>query len=200
MKNFKMFVDFDKEEAWLNRRAAEGWLVVKAGFGHTFAAIAPGSAVVRVDYRPSMSAADFDDYRNLFWDSGWQHVAGTRGSGAQYFASFSGDANADIFSDPGSKAERYRRAMAVTSALLLPFVVITIALWIQGGLSVDLYLTPGLWEMQGWQFARAFALETPFALLRLAGPLLLVGASVALGAQLAYQWVLYRRTRPLSRV
>ena len=61
MKTFKMFVDFDKEEAWLNRKAAEGWGLVGAGSLYTFAPIAPGSAVVRVDYRPSMSAVDFDD-------------------------------------------------------------------------------------------------------------------------------------------
>lgn len=198
MKTFKIFVDFDKEEAWLNRRAAEGWLLVGAGLRYSFAPIAPGSAVVRVDYRPSMSAADFDDYRNLFWDAGWQHMAGSRWSGAQYFASFSGDANADIFSDPASKAQRYRRAMTVTSALLLPFLVITLALLVQGNLSVDLYLTPGLWEMQGWDFVRAFAFETPFALMRLAGPLLLVGACVFFAAHIAYQWILYRRALSLT--
>ena len=193
MKSFKIFVDFDKEEVWLNRRAAEGWLVVKAGLLYTFAPIDAGSAVVRVDYRPSMSAADFDDYRNLFWDAGWQHVAGSRWSGAQYFASFTGDANADIFSDPSSKAQRYRRAMTITLALLLPFLAITIALWVAGNLSVELYLTPGLWELQGWPFVRAFAIETPFALMRLAGPLLLVGTRASFTALIVYQWVLYRR-------
>lgn len=200
MKTFKMFVDFDKEEAWLNRKAAEGWGLVGAGFVYTFAPIAPGSAVVRVDYRPTMSAADFDDYRNLFWDAGWRHVAGTRGSGAQYFASITRDADADIFSDPASKAQRYQRAMTMTSALLLPFFVITIALWPQGLLAPDLYITPGLWEMKGWQFVRAFAFETPFALLRVAGPILLIGACVVFAVQIVYQWVLYRRALSPSRV
>lgn len=200
MKTFKTFLDFDKEEAWLNRRAAEGWLVVKTGLFYTFAPITPGSAVVRVDYRPSMKAADFDDYRNLFWDAGWQHVAGSRWSGAQYFASFSGDADADIFSDPASKAQRYRRAIATAFALLLPFFAITIALWIQGSLSVELYLTPGLWEMEGWQFVRAFAFETPFALLRLAGPLLLVGVCIVCIAQIVYQWILYRQALVVTKV
>jgi hypothetical protein len=200
MKAFKMFVDFDREEAWLNRKAGEGWLIVKAGLVYTFAPIEPGSAVVRVDYRPTMGTADFDDYRNLFWDAGWQHVAGSRGSGAQYFASFSGDTNADIFSDATSKAQRYRKAMAMTSVLLLPFFIITVALWTQGNLAVELYLTPGLWELQGWQFVRAFAFETPFALLRLAGPLVLVGACVVLAALIVYQWLLYRRALALTRV
>lgn len=200
MKTFKTFVDFDKEEAWLNRKAAEGWLIVKAGLLYTFAPIAPGSAVVRVDYRPSMSAADFDDYRNLFWDAGWRHQAGSRWSGAQYFASFTGDADADIFSDPASKAQRYRRAMVATLALLLPFLAITIALWTQGNLSVELYLTPGLWEMEGWQFVRALLIETPFALLRLAVPLLVVGTCLVCVAQIVYQWILYRRALAPAKV
>lgn len=200
MRIFKVFADFDKEEAWLNRRAAEGWLVVKTGLFYTFTPIAPGSAIVRVDYRPGMSAADFDDYRNLFWDAGWQHVAGTRGSGAQYFASFSGDADADIFSDSTSKAQRHRRAMVTTALLVLPFLAVTLALWAQGALSVELYLTPGLWEMQGWQFVRAFAFETPFALMRLAFPLLLIGSCVVGAAQIVYQWVLYRRALAPTRV
>lgn len=193
MRAFRSFVDFDKEEAWLNRRAAEGWLVVHAGIFYRFTAIAPGSATVRVDYRPTMSATDFDDYRNLFWDGGWQHVAGSRGSGAQYFASFSGETGADIFSDRSSKAERYRRAMAMTAALLMPFVAIAVAVWAQGGIPDELYLTPGLWEMQGWQFVRAFAFETPFALMRAGLPLLLLGTIVVFLGQLVYQWILYRR-------
>lgn len=156
--------------------------------------------IVRVDYRPGMSAADFDDYRNLFWDAGWQHVAGTRGSGAQYFASFSGDADADIFSDSTSKAQRHRRAMVTTALLVLPFLAVTLALWAQGALSVELYLTPGLWEMQGWQFVRAFAFETPFALMRLAFPLLLIGSCVVGAAQIVYQWILYRRALAPTRV
>ncbi len=192
MKSFRAFVDFDKEEEWLGRKAAEGWLVVDAGFGYTFAPIEPGSAVVRVDYRSSMSAADFADYRNLFLDAGWQHVAGTRSSGAQYFAAPPTRADAEIFSDSDSKAQRYRRAMGMTSALLLPFAVIIVALWPQVGGSFE-YLTPGLWEMEGWEFVRAFAFETPFVVLRAALPLVLFAAVAVFAWQLVWQWMLYRR-------
>ncbi|WP_127792503.1 DUF2812 domain-containing protein [Agromyces sp. LHK192] len=193
MKVLKFFVDFDKEEAWLNRMAADGQLLVGASVRYRFAPIAPGSAVVRVDYRDSMSAADFADYVTLFADAGWRHVAGSRWSGAQYFTSFTGDANADIFSDAASKAQRYRRAMGVTGAILASFALFVFVLGMQGSLAPDqLYLTPGLWEKQGWSFVGAFLFETPFALLRTA-PLLMLLACAVLAVQFAYQSVLYRR-------
>lgn len=202
MKKLKMFFDFDKEEAWLNRMAAEGNLLVKANGIYTFAPIPPGTAVVRVDYRDTMKPADFDDYRNLFWDAGWQHVAGTRGSGAQYFASFSGDTNAQIFSDASSRAQRYRKAIGMSAITLLPLAIIIMSLWSSGSSVLwtlftpsEWYLTPDIWDLQGWDFVRAFLFETPFVVMRLGLPLLLAGATVAVAATMAYQYVLYRRSR-----
>ncbi|GAA1919357.1 DUF2812 domain-containing protein [Microbacterium aoyamense] len=196
MRSFKIFVDFDKEEAWLNQKAAQGQGLVSTAFGYEFTPIIPGSAVIRIDYRDSMKPADYADYLAMFADAGWQHVGGSRWSGGQYFATATRDARADIFSDPASKAQRYRRAMAVSFALLLPFFVISLALLVQGALAItpdQIYLTPGLWQMQGAQFWRAFLFETPFALMRLSGPIILIGACVLLGSTLLYQWALYRR-------
>lgn len=196
MMKFKAFADFDKEEAWLNRMAAEGQGLIATGIGYRFTPIAPGSAVIRIDYQDSMKPADYADYRAMFADAGWQHVGGSRGSGAQYFAAATRDARADIFSDPISKAQRYRRAMTMNFAILLPFLIITVALLVQGSLAItpgEVYLTPGLWQMEGAQFWRAFLFETPFALLRLSGPIVLIGACVLIGATLLYQWSLYRR-------
>lgn len=206
MKIFKMFVDYDKEEAWLNSMARKGHLVVKAGPLYSFSPLEPGTAVVRVDHQRSMKANDFDDYRNLFADAGWQHLAGTRGGGEQYFASFSGDANSDIFSEDVSKAQRYRRAIATTTALLLPFGVIVIALWSSWNVRAntffsprDWYLTPGLWEREGWEFTRAFLVETPIVALRVGGPLFLVVYCVVMLGLLAYQSALFRRAVARSR-
>lgn len=194
MRRFKIFADFDKEEAWLNDMAKAGHGLIGTGFGYAFTPIEPGSAVIRIDYRDTMSAEGYADYLSLFADAGWQHVGGSRRSGAQYFATATRDARADIFSDAVSKAERYRRAMAVSFAMLLPFLVITSVLWMQGALAPgDLYLTPGLWQKEGAEFWRAFLFETPFALLRLAAPVVLVGICVVFGATLLYQSVLYRR-------
>lgn len=207
MRKLKFFVNFDKEEAWLNRMATDGHLLTKVGMFYTFAPITSDGAVVRVDYRSSMKQSDFDDYLRLFEDSGWRHLGGSRHGGPQYFASFSDDANADIFSDAGTKAQRYRRSIAAYGILLLPFFVFALALWTQGTIGSvastapqDWYLTPGLWDMQGAEFVRAFLFETIFVFFRIGGPLLLVGFGLYLVALMAYQYVLYRRAISRSAV
>lgn len=198
--SIKFFADYDKEERWLNQKAAAGFLVRKAGPFYSFSLIEPGSAVVRIDYRSSMSASDFDDYVALFSDAGWQHLAGTRTSGAQYFASSGVDADAEIFSDTTSKAQRYRRALGVGAAVAFPYLVVVFVL-ATGSNSIlgsffspnDWYLTPGLWQKEGWDFMGAFLFETPFVALRLGGPAMLFAGCFALLARVAYQWSLYRR-------
>ncbi|MFT2691995.1 DUF2812 domain-containing protein [Clavibacter zhangzhiyongii] len=196
----RFFVDFDKEERWLNEMAAAGRLMRKHGLVYRATDIVPGSAVVRIDYRPGMSAADFADYRQLFADAGWQHLSGTRSSGIQHFASTTDDADADIFSDARSRAQRYERAIDVSMIMLLPTVVVVFALMATEGSGVrqllspgEWYLTPGLWEMEGSRFLGAFLFETVFVVLRVGLPLLLVAAAGVMVATAVYQGVLYRR-------
>jgi ABC-type sugar transport system permease subunit len=199
-KVIRFFVDFDKEERWLDRMAAEGRLMTKRGLVYTSTPIEPGSAVVRIDYRPRMSAADFDDYRQLFADAGWRHLSGTRTSGTQHFASTTADADADIFSDARSRAQRYKRALEVNAVALLPLLVVVSALVStrDSGFHAILrpeewYLTPGLWEMQGSRFVGAFLFETVFVVMRVGLPLLLVVACAVMLATAIRQGILYRR-------
>ncbi|QIS38384.1 DUF2812 domain-containing protein [Clavibacter capsici] len=196
----RFFVDFDKEERWLDRMAAEGRLMTKRGPVYTSTPIEPGSAVVRIDYRPRMSVADFDDYRQLFADAGWRHISGTRTSGTQHFASTAADADTEIFSDARSRALRYKRALDVHAAVLLPLLVVVFALLSMEGSGVRLilspdewYLTPGLWEMQGSRFVGAFLFETVFVAMRVGLPLLLVVGTALMLATAVRQGVLYRR-------
>ncbi|QJU55082.1 DUF2812 domain-containing protein [Herbiconiux sp. KACC 21604] len=198
--SFKIFADFDKEERWLNRQAAEGRLVHKAGPLYAFAPVEPGSAVVRVDYRPTMSAADFDDYVTLFADAGWRHLAGTRTSGTQYFASSAERADTEIFSDPSSRALRYRRALGVTGGIAALYLLLVFVLVVSGNSVFESlftpgawYLTPGLWQKEGWALVGAFLFETPFVILRIGAPVLLVAACIVMLATVAHQWRLYRR-------
>jgi hypothetical protein len=201
VKALRTFINFDNEEAWLNQMANEGQLLRKAGFLYSFDRVEPGTATVRVDYRQQMTRDNFEDYRTLFSDAGWVHLAGSRSGGPQYFATFSGSADADIFSETASKAQRYRQAITMGAALLLPLIVVIIALASVGSITLDSfisprdwYLTQGLWQMGGWEFVRAFLFETPFVVLRIGAPFLLVAASLALLARTACQIVLYRRT------
>ncbi|MFG1924985.1 DUF2812 domain-containing protein [Cryptosporangium sp. NPDC048952] len=196
VRRLKLFFDFDKEEAWLNRMASQGFLVRSAQGIYSFVPIPPGSAVVRIDYRPSMSQYDFADYVNLFQDAGWHHVSGSRHGGPQYFASCSAGPNVDIFSDPASKAQRYRRSLATSGLLLLPNLLLTFTTLSMVHLSSsprEWYYTPGLWEKQGTDFLRAFLVESIFVSLRVGAPIFMVAFSLCLVTAVAYQYRLFRK-------
>lgn len=171
----KLFFNFDKEEKWLASMAAEGFELVGKGrwSRYRFRPSAPGDAVIRIDYRLFKGERDFVDYKALFEDSGWKHVAGGISSGAQYFEKVSDSADDDIFSDLASKAGRYRRlsdfALSLAAAWL-PLMVVVLTLRhanFRAFLNPRLlYETPGLWEKTAADFWGAFLFETPFALLR----------------------------------
>lgn len=169
---FKMFFDYSKEEAWLNAMALQGWSLVgiDALGRYCFKQGDPYAWNYRIDYRTFKSMQGFNEYVQMFWDSGWQHVGGTKGSGAQYFVQLRPSIADDIFSDTASKAGRYRRQSRMWLTLAIIFLTLLISLTVSGSIDVramlnpsELYLTPGLWEKTGMEFWRAFLFETPFA-------------------------------------
>ena len=173
MKRFKVFFRFDKEEKWLEHKEMEGWLLCKVSSFYYFQRIHPEVKRIRIDYRIFKSEKDFADYCTLFEDSGWQHIAGTKTSGAQYFLKVNEDSTEDIFSDMFSQAGRYKRLSNMCLHFTIPFVLLLAALIIGGWVNFDTlftpkewYLTPGLWELRGLSFYWAFLFETPFALFR----------------------------------
>ncbi|MFK9090895.1 DUF2812 domain-containing protein [Bacillus salipaludis] len=173
MRKFKFFLDFEKEEKWLNQMAAEGYQLVGKSMGYRFRKVMPQESNIKMDYRMFKKQADFVDYRTLFEDSGWKHIAGTKSSGAQYFKRVSNDADEDIFSDIDSKAGRYKRLSDMyisLSACYLPiFAALVMTNAIDAGAFLNpkqLYLTPGLWEKEGAAFWGSFLFETPFAFFR----------------------------------
>lgn len=205
MNKFRIFTNFDNEEAWLNRMAAEGRVLTKSGPRYRFAQAGPNdpTPTIRVDYRPEMSEQDYLDYVSLFEDAGWQLVDGTRKGGPQYFMTGRPGADTEIFSDAVSKAERYQRAITMRSTLLF-IVIIAVVIFAQSGALLtpptEWYLTPDLWEMGGMQFFGAFVFESVFVFFRSILPWLLVAFGVALLWQTVYQFVLLRRGRRLATV
>lgn len=174
MIRYRLFFDFAKEEAWLNEMARQGWelTAVRLG-GYDFRPADPQDGKIRVDFRVFTTRDEFLNYITLFEDSGWQHLAGTHNTGAQYFMRVAPGSTEDIFSDANSRAERYRRLaqmwllLAASLLPLLAAVIFTGAVDLRALIEPQrLYLTPGLWERQGDAFWRAFWFETPFALFR----------------------------------
>ena len=173
MTKFKLFFNFDKEEKWLMRMAEQGYQLKSTAFGYNFYYAQPENAIFKIDYRTFKSNQDFLDYCALFEDSGWKHIAGTKQSGTQYFKKLHKDGDEDIFSDSFSRAGRYKRLSNMWLSLSVVWLPLLVIMLTSDWLNMDgflnpktLYLTPGLWEMNGLQFWRHFLFETPFALLR----------------------------------
>lgn len=173
MKKYKFFNNFDNEEKWLNEMAMQGFVLVNKSVRYEFEPGKPDNTMIRIDYRTFKHQQDFEDYRALFEDSGWIHIAGSKSSGSQYFKKAEGSINEDIFSDVDSRAARYQRISQMWLSLAACFIPIFAVLISMDYIDVaaflnpkSLYYTPGLWEKDGAQFWSSFLIETPFALFR----------------------------------
>lgn len=173
MKKFKFFLRFDKEEKWLEAMAAAGWLLSGKLVFYEFQKTAPRNEKIRIDFREAKSRKDFLDYRTLFEDSGWKHIAGTKSSGTQYFLKINDNSTEDIFSDTLSRAGRYKRLSDMWLSCAIIFMPLLLSMKTGGWINPDSfftpkewYLTPGLWQLKGFSFWQAFLFETPFALMR----------------------------------
>ncbi|MFF2480244.1 DUF2812 domain-containing protein [Paenibacillus sp. NPDC058071] len=176
MRKYRFFTKFEKEEQWLNEMARNGYKLTGKQLGYRFELADPENANIRIDYRKFKSRSAYEDYRALFEDSGWEHAAGGKDSGYQYFRRRpmqNGSKDEHIFSDEGSKAGRYKRVSHMYLLLALLYIpIFAVMIWtgmIEGAAYVNpkaLYFTPGLWEKTGAGFWGAFLFETPFALFR----------------------------------
>ena len=170
MRKFKIFVDMDKEEKYLNEMARKGYHLKKYtvfGFYH-FEKGTPADLNYRVDYRVFNKTSDFEDYKALFEDAGWRHVYGTKSGYNQYFLPKDETVDDDIFSTQESKAARYKTLIDVC---IMSFVLVIVYCTTMFA-SYDFnfanmgFLTPGLWQKNGSDFWQAFFFELPFAFLR----------------------------------
>lgn len=173
MKKYRFFIDFDKEETWLNEMAQKGWLLEHRTIWGTycFKKIDPTNIRYGIDFRVFNNKDNFSEYLQLFSDSGWKHIYGTKYSGSQYFIPETNDSNEDIFSDNRSKVGRYTRLSGMWISLIISYTLIFIISYLTGSIDIpsiinpkQWYYTPGLWEKIGSDFWRAFLFETPFAL------------------------------------
>ena len=173
MYKFKFFLDFEKEEKWLETMTSQGYHLTSISLGYRFKKGEPETATIRKDFRRFKNKEDFLDYQALFEDSGWQHLAGTKNSGDQYFKKIDERLIDDIFSDKMSKAARYQRFAKMCFELAVAFIPVLVVFFIADIIDFNafvnpkaLYLTQDLWDKTGSDFWSAFLFETPFALMR----------------------------------
>ncbi|MFT5871780.1 MAG: hypothetical protein ACI8WT_000701 [Clostridium sp.] len=183
MKKFKMFVDMDKEEEYLNGMAKSGFMLKKYSFFgvYTFIKQDPADLHYRVDYRAFKSKRQFEEYKILFEDAGFDHVSGIQLSltGGQYFIpKLSNIGLLDIFSDTESKLARYKRFIDQCIGSCVGMLLYMYSILKTNNLR---YLTPGLWEKNGDDFWRAFIFETPVVVLRFLPFIFLLVLSIMYG-------------------
>lgn len=173
MKQFKIFWNFEQEEAWLNEMAQKGHhLVNYSSWGvYTFAQKTPQSLQYKVDYQFFWKKSDYISYLTLFEDAGWQHVSGTKYSYNQYFLPKNNQADMEIFSDAASAGQRYKRVSNLCIVGLVTLLLYFILLLQVNDFQISgmIFLTPGLWEKVGAAFWKSFFFELPFAIGRVAG-------------------------------
>lgn len=170
MNQFKMFFDIDKEEKWLNEKLLQGFRCTNINsIGMYTFKKANEDYVVRLDYQPWVSKGKYEEYQAIYEDFGWELIKGSRFGTIQYWQKLD-DGNNEIFSDRQSKLQYYKRKVSYTLSFTLTLLVICYILY----KDTSLYLTEGLWQMEGRLFWLAFLFETPFALFRSIPIILLV--------------------------
>lgn len=177
MIKHKIFIyNIKKEEEWLEKYRQQGYQLINVRTltgRYEFEKINEKEFLpkVKIDFRTFKKQDEFENYLSMFEDCGWQHIAGTKSNGVHYFKQIGSDADSDIFSDSESKAGRYKRISDMCLELSIAYIPLVVTFQILGVFDFrkilhlkELYYTPGLWEMKGPAFWRAFLFETPFAL------------------------------------
>src|SRR5699024_2055771 len=170
MYKFRMFVDFDKEENWLEQMARNGYHLKSTAFGYRFESGSPEDATIKIDYRTFERKTDFVDYCAMFEDSGWKHLAGTKNSGHQYFQRKHEAAGEDIFSYDESKASRYNRFADVSLKFAMSCFPLFYSFDVKDAIDFTscmspeaLYYTPRFWHRPCMLLLFSFLLEAQFA-------------------------------------
>ncbi len=116
----------DKVEAYLEKQAGEGWVLVNAGWvcaSFTFERRAPAKVRYCLDYQEKMKP----DYQALFQDAGWKMEY--HGSGWYIWSMPHEGVRPEIYTDDGSLIRRNNAILASISAVLaaqLPMAVVTL--------------------------------------------------------------------------
>src|SRR5690625_3588040 len=142
MYKFRFFLNFDKEEQWLEQMAKKGYHLKKATFGYQFDQGKPANTVIRTDFRKFKKKEDFIDYCTLFADSGWKHRYVSKSCGVQYFKKIDDTAENEIFSDANSKASRYKRYANMFIGLAISYVPLLIVFYLTDIIDLQAFINP----------------------------------------------------------
>lgn len=123
-KVFKLFAYWQdtKEEEWLNQMAKDGWLLKDYRFFYFFEKSEPGNYVYKTDYK-TLKNTDFQEYKAIFKDAGWEHAA--QFAGWHYFRTKTDNGVLpDIYSDSDSRIQKYTSVLRTISLAYFALVAI----------------------------------------------------------------------------
>lgn len=174
MKKLKLFTNAHKEEQWLNGMLQKGWQFkhVNAINVYTFEKTSNKAQTLRLDCQAFASEQKFQQYKALYEEFGWVHVAGSRFSLLQYWLHPS-NADDTLFSDQSSKSYYLKRLSQFYGTWTAFFLFLTFCIIRNSSQFTNIkaaYYTPGLWDKNGFDFWSAVLFETPFALVRFGSP------------------------------
>ncbi|MBQ8133073.1 MAG: DUF2812 domain-containing protein [Clostridia bacterium] len=173
-----MRTDVKKEEKWLEQQREKGYRLLSVnGLGRYYFEKCDSDFVpkTRIDVRSFKNKAEYENYLALFEDSGWKLIKGNKDSGWQYFQQMSDKSDGEIFSDDFAAVERNKRLSMYWFSYMVLYLPIFICIYISSQKDwvrwlsdpKTMFLTPGLWQMEGLTFWYSFLFEFPFVLFRL---------------------------------
>jgi hypothetical protein len=113
-----------REEAWLEEMSGKGWHLESFCLPgvYIFRKGQPTKYVYRLDFQTS-PMKDRKEYLQLFRDAGWDHLGNM--AAWEYFRkeALPGE-EPEIFTDPESKIQKYRRILGVLSIFLLALIIL----------------------------------------------------------------------------
>src|SRR5699024_9990235 len=172
MNKYKFFLDPLKEEQWINEMQSKGYRLtdISMDFIYKFEKTSD-DYVTRVDYQEYMNKSRYEEYISIHEEFGWAHIRGGRFGAMTQVWSKKPDGNDELFSDRESKINYYKRYMKMTGGLAILFLFYSM-LFLPDS-PVMIFLTHGLWNLEGLELWSACLFELPFALMRILKAVLL---------------------------
>lgn len=115
----RFYLDYEKEEKWINEMAAHGWQLKKFSFGRfTFTKGESGAFIYRNEFIGGMSKNEKQNYFEFLKDSGISII--NEFGGWVYMKKATAEGPFEIYTDTKSKIAYYKR---ILNAFLLLFFV-----------------------------------------------------------------------------
>ena len=116
MRKSKVFLDFEKEQAWLNEMAEAGYsLIERSFFEYKFESCEKGKYIYRVEKLAQTPKEDKQSYIQFLEDLGIELVC--QQFGWAYFRQEKNSNVYEIYSDVNSKVSHYKRASLVCGGM-----------------------------------------------------------------------------------